>query len=68
MITTIPGRWAKMISACGGVGKCAKRLGCSPTDLYRWGHGLHVPVPAMRAKIVRLAAKLEIASPVKVAT
>jgi hypothetical protein len=63
--TTPPGRWADLIAACGGIKQTAKRLKVASSQVYRWARGMHYPSPPMIDRIVKLARRVNVASPLE---
>jgi hypothetical protein len=60
--TVLPGPWAALADAFGGVAALAAALGVAPVTLWRWGRGAAVPGPAALA-VAALARKMRVASP-----
>ena len=62
--TTLPGPWKTMADAAGGVGALAELLGATRSLLQQWGRGDIRPSGPARVLIRRVAADLQVDSPV----
>lgn len=58
--TTLPGAWAQLARAAGGVGELARLLGVSRRTIERWGAGV-LPGAIVREHVVAFAKRRGVA-------
>ena len=58
--TTLPGPWAQLAQAAGGVGELARLLGVSRRTIERWGAGV-LPGAIVREHVVTFARRRGVA-------
>jgi hypothetical protein len=58
--TTLPGPWAKLAQAAGGVGELARLLGVSRRTIERWGAGV-LPGVIVQEHVVTFAKRRGVA-------
>ena len=58
--TTLPGAWAQLAQAAGGVGELARLLGVSRRTIERWGAGV-LPGAIVQEHVVAFAKRRGVA-------
>jgi DNA-binding transcriptional regulator YdaS (Cro superfamily) len=58
--TTLPGPWAQLAQAAGGVGALARLLGVSRRTIERWGAGV-LPGAIVRGHVIAFAKQRGVA-------